>query len=98
MMARSSFLDRIQAAAETARTAETAPTEAPGKLIEEMSAEELEAAETAVRRELLDLQHREVREQELARVAGDGEPTGRRASGLTEVLRQKQRKKRRTWR
>ena len=97
-MARHPFLEKTQAAAEAARTAETAPTEAPGKPAEQMSDAELEEAITEARRELLDAQHAELRERELARVAGDSEPTGRRASGLTEVLREKQRKKRRTWR
>ncbi len=89
-MARHPFLEKIQAAAEAAKSSESGveaetATEAPDKPIEEMSAEELEAAETALRRELLDLQHREVRERELARVAGAEEATGR-PPGLREVL------------
>jgi len=92
------FLEQIKKAREAAQTPEPEATEAPDKPIEEMTDGELEEAETAARRRLLDLQHQEVRERELARVAGAEEATGRRASGLAGILGEKQRKKRRTWR
>ncbi len=94
-MARNNFLEQIKRASAAAEAPEP---EAPGKLIEEMTDEELAEAETAARRRLLDLQRQEVRERELARVAGAEEATGRRASGLAGILGEKQRKKRRTWR
>jgi hypothetical protein len=52
----------------------------------------------AARRQLLDAKHAELREHELARVSGAGEATGRRASGLAEVLGGLQKQKRRSWR
>jgi hypothetical protein len=91
------FLEQIQAARAAAQPPEPEATEAPDKPIEAMSDEELAEAETAARRRLLDLQHQEVRERELARVAGAEEATGR-PTGLREVLGGLQRGKRRTWR
>ena len=64
-----------------------------------MTDAELEEAITASRRQLLDGQHAELRERELARVSGAGEATERqRTSGLAGVLGRLQKKKRRTWR
>jgi len=88
------FLEQIQAAREAASAPEP---EAPDKPTEQMSDAELEAAITEARRELLDAQHQELREREIARVAGDGEATGR-PPGLREILGGLQRGKRRTWR
>jgi hypothetical protein len=88
------FLEQIQAAREAASAPEP---EATAKPTEEMTDGELEEAETAARRRLLDLQHAELRERELARVAGDGEAAGR-PTGLREILGGLQRGKRRTWR
>jgi hypothetical protein len=62
-----------------------------------MSDAELEEAITEARRELLDAQRAELREREIARVAGAEEATGR-PTGLREVLGGLQRGKRRTWR
>jgi hypothetical protein len=95
-------LEKIQAASAAAKSsesgveAETAadPAEKP---IEAMSDEELAEAETAARRRLLDAQHAELREREIARVAGAEEATGR-PPGLREFLGGLQKHKRRTWR
>lgn len=65
---------------------------------DEMTDTELEDAITAARRRLLDAQHRELREREIARVQGaTPSPEGERRT-LAGVLREKQRGKRRTWR
>ncbi|MBA3617412.1 MAG: hypothetical protein H0W52_15035 [Rubrobacteraceae bacterium] len=88
------FLEQIKKAREAASAPEP---EAPDKPIEEMTDEELAEAETAARRRLLDAQHQELREREIARVAGAEEATGR-PTGLREVLGTLQRGKRRTWR
>ncbi len=88
------FLEQIKKAREAASAPEP---EAPDKPIEEMTDEELAEAETAARRRLLDAQHQELREREIARVAGAEEATGR-PTGLSEVLGTLQRGKRRTWR
>jgi len=88
------FLEQIQAAREAALAPEP---EAPDKPIEAMSDEELAEAETAARRRLLDAQHAELREREIARVAGAEEATGR-PPGLREFLGGLQKHKRRTWR
>jgi hypothetical protein len=91
------FLEQIKRAKEAAER----PTPEPGqtKPPDEMTDAELEEAITASRRKLLDLQHQELRQRELARVSGAGEATERpRASGLAEVLGNLQKRKRRTWR
>jgi hypothetical protein len=81
------------------REAASATPEAPEKPAEQMSDAELEEAITASRRQLLDLQHQELREREIARVTGAAEATEQpQASGLAEVLRGLQKQKRRTWR
>jgi len=88
------FLEQIQAAREAASAPEP---EATAKPTEQMSDAELEEAITASRRRLLDAQHAELREREIARVAGAEEATGR-PPGLREVLGGLQRGKRKTWR
>ena len=94
-MARNNFLGQIQ----RARAAAEAPEpEATAKPTEQMTDDELEEAITASKRELLDLQHAELREREIARASGAGEATGPRASGLAEVLGTLQKRKRRSWR
>jgi len=95
-VARNTFLEKIKAAKAAAEAA-TEPTETP-KSAEEMSDEELEEAITASKRELLDAQHAELRERELARVSGAGEATGPRAAGLAGLLGGLQKRKRRNWR
>jgi hypothetical protein len=62
-----------------------------------MSDEQLEEALNQVRRELLDAQHALVRAIELERVQGKGAADSRPET-LADVLREKQRGKRRTWR
>jgi len=94
------FLEKIKAAKAAAEAATSereaiAATEAP-KSAEQMSDEELEEAITASRRQLLDAQHAELRERELARVSGP--KATERAPRLAEVLGTRQKKKRRTWR
>ncbi len=65
------------------------------KPIEEMSDEELEQAERAAQRRLLDLQHQELREREIARVSpSESSPE----ASLADRLQELQRGKRRTWR
>jgi hypothetical protein len=90
------FLEKIQAAKAAAEAATSeAATEAP-KSAEQMTGEELEEAITASRRKLLDAQHAELRERELARVSpSESSPEGVRLAG---VLQELQRKKRRNWR
>jgi len=67
-----------------------------------MTDEELDAASTAARRRLLDLQHEEVRERELARAAGQGTAVPSSASSstpsLAAVLGELKRARRRRWR
>jgi hypothetical protein len=84
---------RDQAASPPQRSSTTPP-------IEEMSDEKLDEALTAAKRQLLDAQHAELRERELARVAKQGQGTqeGEGTWSLADVLREKQRAKRRTWR
>jgi hypothetical protein len=83
---------RQEAAEKPAPEPETKPTG-------QMTDAELEEAITAARRLLLDAQHAELREREIARVSGGGEATERsRASGLAEVLGNLQKRKRRSWR
>ena len=98
------FLEQLQRRREQDATlgspGEATTTEKP---VEQMSGEELEEALSRARRELLDAQHSELRERELARIQ---KPTGgevaKLASGttrtLSDVLREKQRDKRKTWR
>ena len=91
-MARNNFLAQIQRARAAAETPEP---EATAKPIEEMSDEELSQAERAARRRLLDLQHQELRDREIARVAEA--PEQPRASGLAGILGSLQKRKRRSW-
>jgi hypothetical protein len=57
------------------KQAESSPVEAEtdSKTTEEMSDEEISFALAAARREILDLQHEELREREKARVTGGGD-------------------------
>jgi hypothetical protein len=94
---RSRFLEQIQRAREAAQA--SAVTETTSKPTEELSDAELEEALTAARRNLLDAQHAELREREIARVSGAGkESASATKTTLQDVLREKQRGKRRTWR
>jgi hypothetical protein len=94
-MARNNFLEQIQ----RARAAAEAPEpEATAKPTEQMTDDELEEAITASKRELLDAQHAELRERELARVSQSESSQAPAEASLAGVLREKQRKKRRTWR
>ena len=81
------FLKQIQRAKEAAQAPASTPTEKP---VEEMSDEELQQAGTAARRALLDAQHAELREREIARVSPAEKP---QAAGLANILREKQRTK-----
>ncbi len=90
------FLEQIKRAREAAE--KPAPEQAPTKPTEQMTDDELEDAITATRRQLLDAQHAELRERELARVSGAGSSQAPPAPTLQDVLRDKQRAKRRTWR
>jgi DNA-directed RNA polymerase specialized sigma24 family protein len=91
-MARNNFLDQIRKRQEA--TKEPEPTEA--KPTEQMTDDELQQALDKARRDLLDAQHQELREREIARVSGTTTPEP--APSLAGVLREKQRGKRRTWR
>jgi hypothetical protein len=88
------FLEQIKRAREAAER--PTPEQEQTKPTEQMSGEELEQAITEARRELLDAQHAELREREIARVSGTTAPEP--APSLADVLRAKQRGKRRTWR
>ena len=88
------FLEQIQAAREAAQAPEP---EATAKPTEEMTDDELEGALNQARRDLLDLQHQELRERELARVA-PAEQDRASAATLAGILREKQTGKRRSWR
>jgi hypothetical protein len=93
----SKFLENIKRSREA--TQASAPEEPPSKPTEEMTDAELEEASRAARRKLLDLQHQELREREIARVTGAGEASASATkTTLQDVLREKQRGKRRTWR
>jgi len=72
------------------------PEQEQAKSTEQMSDAELEEAITATRRQLLDAQHQELREREIARVSGSPSPESE--PSLADVLRERQRGKRRTWR
>jgi hypothetical protein len=96
-MARNNFLDQIKRAREAAEAKPPTP-EPETKPTEHMSGEELEAAIDQARRDLLAAQHAELRERELARVSGAGSAQVPAAPTLQDVLRDKQRGKRRTWR
>jgi NAD(P)H-dependent flavin oxidoreductase YrpB (nitropropane dioxygenase family) len=94
-MARNNFLEQIQQAREAAEKPSEATEQEQTKPVEEMSDEELEQAERAARRKLLDLQHQELRDREIARVSpGESSPE----ASLADRLQELQRGKRRTWR
>jgi hypothetical protein len=100
-MARHPFLEKIQKAREAAEAKPPAPEQEQAKPTEAMTDAELEEAITEARRALLVAQHAELRGREIARVSpGDSSatqaPLGKAA--FAAVLREKQRKKRRTWR
>ncbi len=98
-MARHTFLEKIQAAAKSGEASEATAAglgEKPASPEVPMTDGELEAAITTARRDLLDLQHSELREREISRVAKA--PEAPRASGLAGVLGGLQKHKRRTWR
>ncbi len=96
-MARNNFLAQIkQARAAAEKPVLEATEQEQTKPVEEMSDEELEQAEGAARRKLLDLQRQELRDREIARVSpGESSPEGVR---LADRLQELQRGKRRTWR
>jgi hypothetical protein len=99
-MARNNFLENLKRA-QAAKTSESEPAEA--RPTEQVTDDELEEAVAAARRQLLDAQHQELRDREIARVSASGSsPKGVRQAppeaSLADVLREKQRKKRRTWR
>jgi hypothetical protein len=88
------FLKQIKRAREAAER--PAPEHEQAKPTEAMTDAELEEAITEARRELLDAQHQELREREIARASASGSPAP--DTTLADVLRQRQTKKRRTWR
>jgi hypothetical protein len=89
------YLKELQRRREAASTTRSSPsTEKP---IEEMTDTELDQALTQTKRALLDAQHQELRE--LARVQGRGpEHPSDQGRTLSDVLRELQRGKKRTWR
>ncbi len=88
------FLEQIKRARE-AKTSELEQEPTEAKPAEAMTDDELEAALTASRRKLLDLQHQELREREIARVSpSESSPE----ASLADRLQELQRGKRRTWR
>ncbi len=91
------FLEQIKKARE-AKTSELEQEPTEAKPAEAMTDDELEAALTASRRKLLDLQHQEVRDRELARVSASGRSPATPEASLADVLQELQRGKRRTWR
>ena len=93
-MARNKFLEQIQRAKEASQAPASTPAEKP----EEMSDEELQRAVTAARRELLDAQHAELREREIARVQGRGNHETEQRRTFADVLREAKRNTRRRWR
>jgi glutamyl-tRNA reductase len=90
------FLEQLKKRQEAVEKPSEATEQEQAKTTDQMTDAELEEAITTTRRQLLDAQHAELREREIARVSGssgtDPEPS------LADVLRQKQRGKRRTWR
>jgi hypothetical protein len=93
-MARNNFLEQIKRARDAAEKPSEA-TERETKPIEQMSGEELDEALNKARRDLLDARHAELREREIARVSP---APPQQATTLQDVLRDKQRGKRATWR
>jgi hypothetical protein len=89
-----SFIEQIRKRQAAAKDPE--PTEA--KPTEQMTDDELEEALGKARRDLLDAQHAELREREIARVSGTTTPEPAPSPSLADVLRARQRGKRRTWR
>jgi hypothetical protein len=89
------FLKQIKRAREAAER--PAPEHGQAKPTETMTGAELEEAITESRRQLLDAQHQELREREISRVTGAGEASTPDTT-LQDVLREKQRGKRKTWR
>jgi hypothetical protein len=97
-MARNNFLEQIKRARDAAEKPNEA-TERETKPTEQMTDDEIQEALNKARRDLLDLQHQEIRERELAKVQGPSSPEsddGRRT--LSDMLRERQITKRRTWR
>ena len=95
-MARNNFLEQIKKARAAAEKPVLEATEhEQAKPTEQLTDDELEEAITASKRELLDLQHQELREREIARVSpSESSPEASLAGRLQEL----QRGKRRTWR
>jgi hypothetical protein len=91
------FIEQIKKRQQAAENPAPEPEQA--KPTEAMTDAELEDAITATRRQLLDAQHQELREREIARVQGPSlSDAGEERRTLGDVLREKQRGKRRTWR
>lgn len=97
-MARNTFLEQIKRAREAAEKPSEATEREPTKPTEQMTDDEIEEALNKARRDLLDLQHQELREREIARASGAGTSPPDSAPTLQDTLREKQRGKRRTWR
>jgi hypothetical protein len=90
------FLEGLKRRRERAASGASGEATTPEKPPEQMSGEELDVALLAAQRDLLDLRHQELRERELARIQKPtGEGAGQRT--LADVLREKQRGKRRPW-
>jgi hypothetical protein len=89
------FIEQIK----RAREADEGPAaeQEQAKPTEQMTDDELEEAITAKRRQLLDLQHQELRERELARVSPSVSSPASQGTTLQDVLREKHGKSR-TWR
>ncbi len=87
------FIEQLRKRQEAKTSATVAEVAKP---TEEMTDAQLEEAITESRRQLLDAQHAELRERETARASTP--PSSEPEPSLADVLREKQRGKRRTWR
>jgi hypothetical protein len=86
-MTRNNFLEQLE---RRRKQAESSPVEAEtdAKPASEMTDSEISSALAAARREILDLQHEELREREKARASGGVDPDRNRP--LAEVFRKRQ--------
>jgi hypothetical protein len=94
---RNNFLEQLERRRSQEASSATSPSPETASPIEEMSGEQLDEALNQARRDLLDAQHAQVRALELERVRGQG-TAAPATETLADVLREKQRGKRQTWR
>jgi hypothetical protein len=94
---RNTFLEQLRRRQEQASSPEPRLETPPP--VEDMSDDQLDAALAKAKRDLLDAQHAELRERELARAQGQGAAVPSQGTEtLADRLRGIQRGKRRTWR